>query len=260
MSQFIFIDGSYFIFYRYFSLVSWYRNAKKELPLNPSLDKEFVDRFKKRVENTIIDISGRFAGGHAKIFVAKDCARENIWRTALYPDYKAGRKDIPEIGPFFKLVYTEKLFEKAGCEQVLELDQLEADDCIALAIKNWSYDKAIIVASDKDYLQLFAPERVNLFDLKFKPLSGPSIHKNNAELDLFCKILTGDVSDNIKPVFKKCGPVTATKLFWNKDLLHKRFCDNEGSRESFEFNSTLIDFNKIPMDLQTQFLQKYVTY
>lgn len=262
MSTLIFIDGSYFVFYRYFSLLSWYRNAKKDLPPLPSESEEFVNKFKAVFEKSIKEIPKRL--GLAKentvqIYIGKDCPREEIWRTKLYPDYKGGRKDIPDIGYFFNLVYDEDLFIKAGCKQILFLDQLEADDCIALALKTWSYTNAFIIASDKDYLQLYS-DKIEIYDLHFKPLSGPSIYKNNPDLDLFCKILTGDPSDNIKPIFKKCGPVTATKLFWNKDLFASKLREDPGAKERFDFNNRLINFNEIPAELRQQFEETFKLY
>ena len=79
-----------------------------------------------------------------------------------------------------------------------------------------------------DYLQL-ACENVELYDLKFKKLTERKSSYNDAKKDLFVKILTGDKSDNIKGVFKKCGQKTACKYFDNKELFNKKLQNVEGS-------------------------------
>ena len=57
---FIFIDGSYFCFYRYHSLLNWWKNAYPEEPLvDPFQCQKFVDKFIKtfieNVEENVAD-------------------------------------------------------------------------------------------------------------------------------------------------------------------------------------------------------------
>jgi len=74
---------------------------------------------------------------------------------------------------------------------------------------------------------------------------------------LFVKILTGDKSDNIKGVFKKCGPKTACKYFDNRELFEEKLNSVEGAMEIYELNKKIIDFNEIPEELVKNFLEKY---
>ena len=47
MTNYILIDGSYFIFYRVFALHVWWRNANPEIKLeNPFQNEEFVEKYK----------------------------------------------------------------------------------------------------------------------------------------------------------------------------------------------------------------------
>ena len=46
-------------------------------------------------------------------------------------------------GPFFKMVYDEKLLEKAGCKLIIQEDKLEADDIIAITAKYLKKQDAI---------------------------------------------------------------------------------------------------------------------
>ena len=45
---FIFVDGSYFCFYRYYAILNWWKNAYPEEPLeDPFQNEKFVEKFKK---------------------------------------------------------------------------------------------------------------------------------------------------------------------------------------------------------------------
>ena len=74
---------------------------------------------------------------------------------------------------------------------------------------------------------------------------------------MFVKILTGDKSDNIKGVFKKCGPKTACKYFDNRELFEEKLNSVEGAMEIYELNKKIIDFNEIQEELVKNFLEKY---
>lgn len=58
---FIFIDGSYFCFYRYFALINWWKNAYPEEILDdPIQNIKFVDKFKKNIYRNNTKITQRF--------------------------------------------------------------------------------------------------------------------------------------------------------------------------------------------------------
>ncbi len=264
---FIFIDGSYFCFYRYHSLLTWWRNAfpeEIEVLKDPYQNDDFVKKFKK----TFVENVEKLAKGlkinksiDPIIIVGKDCKRENIWRNELFPNYKATRANGQEDGfmggPFFKMVYEEQLFIQGGAKSILKHPRLEADDCIAISVKHLLNThptcNIYIITSDKDYLQL-AQERVHLYNLGFKDLTQQKSCMGSPECDLFCKILTGDISDNIPSVFPKCGPKTALKYFENRELLEKKLQESEVFRQQYELNRKIIDFNYIPEELVDEFM------
>ena len=261
---FIFIDGSYFCFYRYHSLLTWWKNAYPEqidVLQDPFTNELFVEKFRKTFVDNVKKISKTLKIENPFIIVGKDCKREKIWRNALFPEYKTNRCNKPENGfmggPFFKMVYDDDLFIEGGAKHILKHSQLEADDCIALTTKhllNKYADCSIyIITSDKDYLQLAEP-RVHLYNLAFKKLTDQKSSTGNAECDLFCKILTGDISDNIPAVFPKCGPKTALKYFANRNLLETKLNETDKYRTQYELNRTIIDFNYIPKELVDEFM------
>lgn len=267
---FIFVDGSYFCFHRYHSLLTWWKCAYPENTVvleNPIQEPSFVEKFKKTFVDQLTRIP-RNLKLDKKIkpimIVAKDCKRENIWRNKHFPNYKQNRANGPEDGfmggPFFKMVYEENLFIEGGAKAVLKHQQLEADDCIALCIKHLLTThpdcNIYVITSDKDYLQL-ASDQVHLYNLAYKKLTDQKSSTGNPECDLFCKILAGDPSDNIPSVFPKCGAKTALKCFEDKEFFEKKM-DKDEYWKQYELNKKIIDFNCIPEELANEFMSSCI--
>ena len=258
----LFIDGSYYVFYRYYALLTWWKNAHRDDPLDdPFKNEEFVEKFKKTFISKIGELKKKLKIQDATIIIGKDCPRHTIWRMKLCKDYKAtrGMDDRFLGGPFFAMAYDE-LFEQCGISTILEYDTLEADDCIALMVqaiqKRSQQSQIYIIASDHDYLQLKTSDNIHLYDLKYKSLMD---HKNvfeEAEKNLFCKLVMGDKSDNIPAIFPKCGIKTAVKCYDDKDYFQKKIADPV-VKANYKTNQTLVDFNKIPINLKKAFYNKY---
>lgn len=272
--NYILVDGSYFIFYRYYALHVWWKNAKQEELDNPYENKEFLEKFESTLISKINEIPKKlkvsdYKKKNYKIIVGKDCSKKNIWRNALYGEYKANRigeegskteKEGQIVGQFFKHVYSNNLFKSCDVNNIIELDKLEADDCIALyskqLLKNDRDCKIYIIASDCDYLQLIN-ERLQLYDLKFKNIAENKKNFTDGKKNLFYKTVLGDKSDNIFPVFTKCGPKTVEKYYNDKDEFEKKL-DEKDYREKYKLNNTLVNFDMIPQELQTEFNNKYI--
>lgn len=264
-TTFIFIDGSYYCFYRYYSLINWWKLAHKdELLEDPYTNELFLEKFKKTFIENIREMPRKLKLDKKiipKIIVGKDCKRENIWRTELYEKYKGTREQNESFmgKPFFQMVYEDNLFEKAGVEKILYHPKLEADDCIAICVKKlielYPVCTIYIITSDRDYLQLNA-HNVKLFNLAYKNIAENKSSTGDALTDLKIKILSGDISDNIPPVFPKCGIKTAIKCIENEDFFKTKMNNNKDYYRQYELNKQLIDFNCIPTDLITEFWQK----
>ena len=261
VQTYIFIDGSYFCFYRYYSLLTWWKNARPDIPLdNPHSNEEFVAKFRKTFIENVANLKKNLGlKCLPTIYVGKDCPRQEIWRLQHFPDYKStrGQDDTFMGGPFFKIAYEENLFLQGGAKQVLSCDTLEADDCVALAVRklldtNADTDIEIyIITSDRDYLQL-ASNKVHLYTLAFKDMTTMKSSSGSASCDLFCKIVMGDNSDNIPSIAKKIGPKTALKYYENKELFEKLLLDPE-VKKKYDLNKLLVDFNMIPDNLVQKF-------
>jgi 5'-3' exonuclease len=265
---FIFVDGSYYLFYRYFSLLTWWKNAYPEIQIpDPFQNEQFVDKFRKIVVEHLEKIPknlGLDKNTKPHLFIGKDCPRETIWRVALFNDYKANRANGQEDGfmggPFFKMAYNEDLFTKGGAKHILKYPNLEADDCIAISVKHilntYANCKVYIITSDKDYLQLIEP-RVKIMDLKYNNIAEKKSCLGDPKADLFCKIVMGDPSDNIPSVLKKCGPKTALKC-WNDLHYFGERLKKENAVEIYQRNKKLVDFDEIPCDLIENFIKHVI--
>ena len=255
---FIFVDGSYFCFYRYYALTNWWKNAYPEEKLDdPYNNKKFVDKFTKTFVENIQQIPKKLninKNINPILIAAKDCKRMNIWRNELFPQYKATRINEGFMGgPFFKMVYEEELFQKGGIKAILHHPSLEADDCIAISVKHllnkYPQCSIYIITSDRDYLQL-QNEQVQLFNLTYKNLRSTG----DSNTDLLIKIIMGDSSDNIPSVFPKCGQKTAMKCITDNEFFIKKMDHNEEYYKRYELNKTLVDFNRIPQTLVDEFM------
>jgi 5'-3' exonuclease len=282
---YIFVDGSYYCFHRYYSLLNWWKNAFPEDPLeNPIENTVFVEKFKKTFVETLQQIPKKLnlckpkpRGKNKtsiptneeptiKMIIGKDCKRENIWRNNFYEKYKANRpnggaEDGFMGGPFFKMAYEENLFQQAGAEQILYHPRLEADDCIAIYVKQLVEKYPVtecsiyIITSDNDYLQLIR-ENVHIYNLAFKNLKESKVFTGNPEKDLKIKTIMGDVSDNIPSVFPKCGIKTAIKCVEDPEFFEKKMNNNYEYYEQYLLNDTLVSFDKIPEELIDEFSKK----
>jgi len=263
---FIFVDGSYFCFYRYYALINWWRNANPETPLDdPFQCEKFIEKFKKTFVENLQQIPKKLKMDkkiNPVLIVGKDCKRENIWRNEIFPQYKANRMNEGFMGgPFFKMVYEEELFQKGGAKAILKHPRLEADDCIALSVshltKKYPDCHIYIITSDRDYLQLNS-HNVDLFNLAFKNIAENKSSTGNSIQDLQIKTIMGDISDNIPSVFPKCGPKTAQKCLDDPEFFKKKMNGNPEYYKQYELNKTLVDFNNIPGELVKEFMSTIV--
>jgi 5'-3' exonuclease len=262
---FIFVDGSYYNFYRYFALMQWWKNAYPEEPLDdPYQNEKFVEKFKKTHVENLQGLAKKLKIPKTVtpiIIVGRDCKRENIWRNEIFPQYKANRANGMEDGfmggPFFKMAYDEQLFIKGGAKAILSHPRLEADDCIALSVKHianrYPQCHIYIITSDRDYLQLNA-HNIDLYNLTFKNIAESKSSTGNPEDDLEIKIIMGDTSDNIPSVFPKCGPKTALKCIENPEFFKKKLEEKPEYAAQYELNKKLVNFSCIPENLVEEFM------
>ena len=272
--NYILIDTSYLIFYRYFALLQWWRVAHPEDDLgNPAENTEFKQKFIKQIVEAVENIkrslklhSNRRQNPPVKVLLARDCPRKNIWRNEYFTQYKATREKDDDFmgGEFFKMVYRDKLLERTGADMILYENYMEADDIIAVTANYIKHHhqgdyRIYIIANDMDYLQLW-DNTCDIVNLQGKYLVEKKNSYRDGDKNLFMKIVLGDKSDNIQPVFKRCSVKEAESYYEDPAIFAKRV-DEEDSYERLLLNKTIIDFDEIPEELQykiTKKLDKFV--
>jgi 5'-3' exonuclease len=259
------VDTSYWIFYRYFAIVQWWGHSNPESPLtNPIENEEFVEKFMKTFSESLTGFKKKqkIHKKQSTIIAVRDCPRKDIWRNALFSEYKGTRDKGEEFlgGPFFKHIYQDnnKLLYEAGANAVLQFPNLEADDIIALTknhIRQKYADANIyIIANDHDYLQLL-DDNTEIVNFQNKFLKEAKKVFSEPQKNLFYKIVLGDKSDNIMPIFKKCGPKTCEKYYENNELFLAAL-KKENAYEKYELNKKLVDFRELPHELVSSFIEE----
>ena len=79
-NNYIIIDGSYFVFYRFYAVLSWWMKKTDSVKTNLIDQEKFVNTFKKTFVKKLKEISKKLSIDSPTIIVCKDCKRENIWR------------------------------------------------------------------------------------------------------------------------------------------------------------------------------------
>lgn len=268
-SNIILIDGSYFVFYRFYALLAWWKlrheDTYDDLKESPISNKEFLSQFHKLCEKYFLEIHKKYriAGSDIpfQLVIAKDCPRSQIWRTSIFPKYKDTRANNTIIGPIFAYFYDQIVPNSPHI--LLEHAHLEADDCIAITTQyireHYEEQKGVvIIASDKDYVQLLDSDKVEMVDLKFKKIGNNNVLQDN-KYELFCKIINGDKSDNICSVFDKMiGKQKMLEFYENNSVLDVEL-EAKGKKEKYEWNRKLIDFLFIPLEYKCDFVGQYLT-
>ena len=184
----LFIDGSYFIFYRYYAALNWYkRQDEGEQDTSKIMDDEFfVEKYSKFFERTLLDLKKKYKVEWNNIYFVKDCPREEIFRNKLFEGYKLR----PELKSFnrdifkytYKILLPKLIKDYSFCSLIGK--ELEADDVIAILTKEIRrYNKdtiIIIITNDNDYLQLH--DNVTLiYNLQDKEVEDLLSESNNIE-------------------------------------------------------------------------------
>lgn len=244
------IDTSYYVFYRYFATLRWYKfqaTTPKDLDYEKiHEDQEFIDSFKKHIIQDIQKLQKKWDIEKSNIIFCADCARADIWRMEIFPDYKGSRKLASSFnGNIFNIFY--KYIEDDNYN-VLSAKHLEADDVIYITttvikdIKS-KHPLIVIITNDSDYLQI-KNENIEIYNMMGKDIC--TRITNNVNDELLKKILIGDISDNIINICPKMGEKTALKLIAMSENERDEWIDSKGCRKQYELNKTLIDFKNIP--------------
>ena len=233
--NFIIIDGSSYLYRAFYALPN--------LKTSSGLPSGAIHGFANMLNRIINEYKPKYL---LMVFDAKG----TNFRHKIYKEYKANRNAMPselseQTGAIIDLV-------KAYGIQVIQQDDVEADDIIASAVKQFKINNTQIIISsgDKDLAQLVTKDVVliNSFDSKILDTKGVVEKfgvKPDQIFDYLC--LVGDTSDNI-PGVKKVGPKTAVTLlekYKNLSGILKNIGDLKGKlRENLESSTETLELAK----------------
>ena len=258
-NNYLFIDTSNWIFFRYYGLKKYFEIKDKIKYNSEELinNQDFINKF-SNFDSKLKEIIKKLKINNPKIYFICDCPRKNIWRNDLYKNYKSNRIKNNDIGFYFQYSYNNIINNYNS----IKLDKLEADDIIGTITKylidNNNYNNIYIITNDNDYLQLNYNEKIHLYNYSCKNLKEKSL--GSREKDLYTKIMMGDKSDNILPIHKKCGIKTALKYIEDKNLLENKFKNDETILKNYKLNEEIINFEFIPIELKKNIIKFWNNY
>lgn len=225
-----------------------------------------------------------------EVIVASDYTEGPTWRKLFYHGYKGTRKNKREdTGIDFKsyFIMAREVWKQFKTQlpnfKYVVIPGCEADDVIAILAKEKCVDHEVVVfSSDGDFDQLIGGN-VKRWHI---PLKGDKvITQASVKLDIKMKVICGDDGDDIPNILimgdlkyegnKRvgCGPATAAQMLTD-GLTDDKFVKKvktkypqltettitETIKNNFIRNNTLINFELIPKNIETEILNFYSAY
>lgn len=163
-------------------------------------DEYSLDNLRKSILKSIFFLNNQFKKDYGQLVICKDS--KSNWRKIHFEQYKAKRKENREADDRdWDLIFKD--FETIISEIkenlpfiVLEIEGLEADDLIALCVKNLKdSENHIILSSDKDMMQLLSKSNIKQYSL----LKREEIIYDQTKLKEL--IIKGDSSDGVPNIY-----------------------------------------------------------
>ena len=212
------------------------------------------------IRNYVMQFKSDYVESDADVILAWDS--KHYWRRDYYPQYKASRRkgrqesdlDWNEIFGVTNKIRDE-IKENLPYKSV-EVYGAEADDIIAI-VSN-SYDKVMIVSSDKDFIQLHK-ENIK----QWSPVTKQEVNGHDPDTYIKEHVLKGDSGDGVPNVLSPDH--TFTDGLRQKPLGKKRIekminenmsdWDDEVKR-NYQRNYKLINLKNIPKDIQSNIVDE----
>lgn len=201
------------------------------------------------------------------------CDARTYWRRDFFGFYKAKRKAARDASDLdWDLIFkikdeVEDALIKWFPYKVVKVDKAEADDVIAVLVKNTQefgrYEDVMIISSDGDFIQLQEYDNVE----QYSPITRKMVKVNKKELreKVITHIVKGDGGDGVPNIMSKDNvfmieerqkAVSKKRL---EEFIAKGFdaCQNDEERRNWHRNETLVNFKYIPEDIQTKIIEQF---
>ena len=212
------------------------------------------------IRNYVMQFKSDYVESDADVILAWDS--KHYWRRDYYPQYKAGRRkgrqesdlDWNEIFGVTNKIRDE-IKENLPYKSV-EVYGAEADDIIAI-VSN-SYDKVMIVSSDKDFIQLHK-ENIK----QWSPVTKQEVNGHDPDTYIKEHVLKGDSGDGVPNVLSPDHTFTdglRQKPLGKKrieKMINENMSDwNDEVKRNYQRNYKLINLKNIPKDIQSNIVDE----
>ena len=212
------------------------------------------------IRNYVMQFKSEYVENDADVILAWDS--KHYWRRDYYPQYKAGRRkgrqesdlDWNEIFGVTNKIRDE-IKENMPYKSV-EVYGAEADDIIAI-VSN-SYDKVMIVSSDKDFIQLHK-ENVK----QWSPVTKQEVNGHDPDTYIKEHVLKGDSGDGVPNVLSPDHTFTdgLRQKPLGKKRIEKMINENMNDwsdevKRNYQRNYKLINLKNIPKDIQSNIVDE----
>jgi len=180
------------------------------------------------------------------------CDAPNVWRKAIYPEYKKSREAnrgmyYGEVKECMKVI--KDFFNNHTSIPALSVEKCEADDIIACVSRSKT-NKTVIISSDTDFVQLLTGN-VTLYS----PPQKMERTTDDQAYSLFLKCIRGDSADNIPSSYPRVRE-TRLKQAWVDEyeminLMETTNTNDVKVKDAYEFNKKLIDLSLQPNYIKT---------
>ena len=222
------------------------------------------DLVRHMILNSIRGYNVKFKEEFGDIIIC--CDSRHYWRREVFPNYKSQRKQAREesshdwdnIFTIFNQVRDE--LKEHMPYRVVDVYGAEADDIIAVLVKNHPDEKMLILSGDKDFIQL--QKYPNL--TQWSPITKKQVNGFDPTIYLKEHILRGDTSDGVPNVLSPDN--TFVDGLRQRPLSRKKIQSwligggsnwNDEVKRNFQRNSTLIDLSRTPEELKNQIRLEY---
>eukprot|EP00960_Hanusia_phi_P053865 762478-Hanusia_phi.AAC.16 len=241
------IDCSYYIFYRYYATLRWFKFRNVEIDTS-TLGEEFLASFEKHFKSDMDKLRKKWKTTLDNMYMCMDCDRCNIWRNSIFTEYKGSRQHATDFNREIFHIFKNKINDIITA---ISCDKLEADDIVALMKMKIIRSKSgnahvVIITNDNDYLQL-VDDNTTIVNMQMKDLT-TRCH-NGTENELFIKALLGDKADNIPKAMVGINKKKAIEVSTLSNEKRIEWIHTHGGTEQFEHNMQLISFDNIPKEL-----------
>ena len=212
------------------------------------------------IRNYVMQFKSDYVESDADVILAWDS--KHYWRRDYYPQYKAGRRkgsqesdlDWNEIFGVTNKIRDE-IKENMPYKSV-EVYGAEADDIIAI-VSN-SYDKVMIISSDKDFIQLHTGNIK-----QWSPVTKQEVNGHDPDTYIKEHVLKGDSGDGVPNVLSPDHTFTdgLRQKPLGKKRIEKMINENMNDwsdevKRNYQRNYKLINLKNIPKDIRSNIVDE----